>query len=202
MSANQNTIGGISKKQSGLTPGMIRVLIAILAVALIASFAIKTIDNASVTKTVTATETTGEEAVETAGTGDMTNIVPRAAVEEDYLTRTEDINGIIVNNQGEISGTISVDQIPATILIDGSMSKSIIITNYIIDEEGDVRLNFINNGIGIADIRFGATFPSATRFDPRTPGLNIYNGHEKEVIISCPNNELPEKIVVRINERG
>lgn len=60
-SANQNKIGGISKKQSGLTPGTMKVLIAILAVALIASFAVKTIDNAPVTKTVTATETTGEK---------------------------------------------------------------------------------------------------------------------------------------------
>lgn len=155
---------------------------------------------------VSDTSTTGEDMLSTepedvaTTAGEMTNIVPRTETEADRNKKTQDVRGTVINNQGEVYGTIGADQLPATIWMDSSMSRGVVISDYRIDEQGNARLNLENIGIEIAGVRVGATFSNYMSFDPQGPGYHIWEGYGDEVTLLCPNGETPKNIVIEIKE--
>lgn len=165
---------------------------------------------------VSDTSTNGEDVLSTkpedvaTTAGEMTNIFPRKATEADYDTKTQDIDGIIIDNQKGLLGTIDIDQIPVTVWMDESMSQGVIITDYRIEVEEpskhnagymEFKLNLECVGIHVVDICMGTVIPSSTVFDPRFGShYIIYEGHPRDAIISCRDDELPEKIVIDIRD--
>lgn len=142
----------------------------------------------------------GEETVETAGTGEMTNIIPRAETEIEHSKKTQDVEGIVIDELGEAYGTININQVPTTIWMDDSMSQGVAINGYAINEQGDVELDLENMGTETIHLRIGAVFPSSTRFNPQGPEHHIGAGYTRKAVVTLSNGELPNRIVVQIRQ--